>query len=98
MSLIDAKAIVVKGVPFAVKIVPDDRSRLDDYECYSDVNRRHHERDEWQFVGVIVVNERTGQSDSVWGNELGTLAPDMSVSVTDIAEREDIVGMAEGLL
>lgn len=96
--LIDAKAIVVDGMPFTVKLMKDDQSMPTDYDCYTEVNRRSFERDEWEFVGVIVVNEVNGRDDSVWGVEFGTLEPDLSISLSDIASRDDIVDMCRGLL
>lgn len=101
--IIDAKAIMVDGVPFTVKVYKDDISRIDEYDCYNEIMRRSYKRDEWEFVGVVIVRADTGPSepevwDSVWGVEYGTLYPGCSVSVADIVSREDIIDMARDLL
>lgn len=96
--IIDAKAIVIDGVPFTVKLFPDSHYRLDDADCYDETNRRFWAEDMWRFVGVVVVNEFTGQGDSVWGVEYGILSAALSVTMADIASRDDIHGMCRGLL
>lgn len=97
MTLIDAKAIIRDGRAFTVKVYADSLNQPTDFDCYTPEVIRSWEREEWQYVGLVVVDEETGRDESVWGMEYGTLSPEVSVSMKDLFSHEYVDCMIKEL-
>jgi hypothetical protein len=66
----DSRRVTVDGFEFVATVLSDSDSSPDDYDCYSDEDKRAWRNDEWRFVGVHVSAHKADvelAEASVWG-------------------------------
>jgi hypothetical protein len=86
MDVIEERYISNDQGDWRIRLVPDDDTNPTEYECYVDGDIRAWRSDEWRYVGVIVNDENTGTSSSVWAVEYGRLPDAAPIGMDQIIE------------
>lgn len=69
----------VGGFDISARLVPDEETRTDDFDCYTSADRQAWIDGSWQFVGIIITASKAGivlGEASMWANEYGDLGYD----------------------